>query len=386
MHRSTQVATSTALLLAFALASSPLCHAQKADQVAGPGTTKTFGELQVETLAEGLNHPWSLAFLPDQRILITERAGNVRVWSDGNLDARPIDGVPSAYVAGQGGMLDLIIDPDFASSPWVYLSFAHGSARANATRVVRAKLVGHALQDLEVLFTAQPSKSGALHYGGRMAFLPDGTLTIGLGDGFGLREQAQDLDSHLGKIVRIARDGSVPSDNPFVNQDGALPEIYSYGHRNVQGLIYDADLQQLIAHEHGPRGGDELNLIRPGLNYGWPKATHGIDYSGAMISPHKELDGVEPAIWIWTPSIAPAGLAHYPGATVPAWQGSYFISALAGQALHRLSDDGDGGWREEVLLKDLGARLRDVRVGPDGALYLLTDSKSGRLLRVRPKS
>ena len=352
---------------------------------AGPGRAADV-ELQIDTVAEGLAFPWSLAFLPDGRALVTERAGRLRVIVDGKLDDRAIGGVPKAFVEGQGGLFEVLPDPDFASNQLIYLSLAQGRSRANRTQVVRARLDGLELRDREVLFSATPSKDTPVHFGGRMAFLADGTLVIGLGDGFDYREKAQRLDSHLGKIVRINRDGSIPADNPFVDRKDALPEIYSYGHRNVQGLQYDALSGTLYAHEHGPRGGDELNAIKAGANYGWPLATFGLDYSGAVISPYTELEGMVSPLHQWTPSIAPAGMVIYRGEMFPEWQGDFMVTALAARCAQRLRlKDGklvDG----EVLFADLRERLRSVSVAPDGALWLLTDAPKGKVLRVSRKT
>ena len=337
---------------------------------------------RVETVAKGLEHPWSLAFLPDGRMLVTERAGRLRVIQDGRLLDEPVRGVPAAHVRSQAGLFEVLLDPDYEENGWIYLSLAHGTAAANSTRVIRGRLRDHALQDVEVLFTAAPLRSTSVHYGGRMAFLADGTLVVGLGDAFDLREDAQRLDSHTGKIVRIHRDGSVPADNPFVGQAGALPEIYSYGHRNVQGLVFDPESGMLWAHEHGPRGGDEVNLIQPGRNYGWPVATFGVDYSGARISPYTSRPGMEDPRVDWTPSIAPSGMALYHGEQFPEWQGDLLVTALVAREVRRVSLDGERVTGEQTLFREIGERLRDVKVGPDGALYLLTDLPRGRVLRI----
>lgn len=351
----------------------------------------------IETLAEGLNHPWAVAFLPGEKMLITERGGTLKLYQPAQ-PMRTIDGVPPAFVSGQAGLFDVLPAEDFARSRTIYLSLAHGDERANHARIVAAELHGERLHNVRELFTSQPAKRGSAHYGARMAWLPDGTLVMGLGDGFDYREQAQRLDSHLGKIIRITADGSIPADNPFADQPEALPEIYSLGHRNVQGLVVDAARGLLWAHEHGPRGGDELNLIEPGGNYGWPLATHGVDYTGARISPYRELPGLVPPRLVWTPSIAPAGLALYEGELFPGWQGSLLVAALAERSVRRVTlgadstfdhngiehKDADEGTGQELLFTELGERLRDVRVGPEGALYLLTDSAEGRLLRITP--
>ena len=342
-------------------------------------------DYQIEIAARGLEHPWSIDWLPDGRALVTERPGRLRLIEGGKLLETPIEGVPEVYAASQGGLFEALPDSNFDSNQLLYLSFAHGTPEANATRVIRARLEGMRLVDQEILFTASPTKDTPVHYGGRMTFLPDGTLLIGLGDGFDYREQAQKLDNHLGKIVRINTDGSVPTGNPFVDMDGALPEIFSYGHRNIQGLLYDAETQKVWQHEHGPRGGDEINLVRAGDNYGWPVATHGIDYSGALVSPYETRSGMVDPLLVWTPSIAPSGMTLYRGDLFPQWAGDLFVTALAAHQLIRV-DIVDGSPADQhIMLSDRGERLRDVRTGPDGALYVLVDSKDGKVLRITPR-
>ncbi len=341
------------------------------------------GEHSYETLAEGLEFPWSVAFLPDGDMLVTERAGRLRIIRDGSLVDEPVAGAPQTYVAGQGGYFDILPDPDFASNRTVYLSFAHGDRKQNAIRVIRATFNGAALDDVRTIFTATPWKDTPHHYGGRMAFMPDGSLLLTTGEGFTYREEAQKLDNHFGKVIRINTDGSVPEDNPFVGED-ALPEIWSYGHRNPQGIVVVPGSRVVYLHEHGPRGGDELNLVEPGNNYGWPAITYGIDYSGATISPYTELPGMEQPVVYWDPSIAPAGMAYYDGDLFPDWQGDLLVSALVERSVRRLEVDGGSVASQQLLFDDLGERVRDVRVGPDGALYLLTDSASGEVIRVSP--
>jgi aldose sugar dehydrogenase len=339
-------------------------------------------EYRIETVAEGLQHPWSIAFLPDGRMLVTERAGRLRVIEDGRLLEEPVGGVPSAYVRSQAGLFEVLIDPDYAENGWIYLSFAHGTAQANSTRVVRGRLDGMTLRDLEVLFTASPTRNTPVHYGGRMVFLDDGSLVVGLGDGFNFREDAQKLDSHTGTIVRLGRDGSVPPDNPFTGRSGARPEIYSYGHRNVQGLVFDSASGRLWSHEHGPRGGDELNLIQRGRNYGWPVATFGVDYSGAKITPYTSRPGMEDPRVDWTPSIAPSGMTQYRGEHFPQWQGDLLVTALVAREVRRIRLDGDRVVGQERLFREIGERLRDIKTAPDGTLYILTDTRRGRVLRI----
>ncbi len=342
-------------------------------------------DYRIETLTEGLEHPWSLAFLPDGRMLVTERVGRLRlIEADGRLVEDPIAGLPEAFIAAQAGLMEVALDPDYPDNRWLYLSYAHGDAEANNTRLIRARLVGDELRDVDVLFTAQPLKAGAAHYGGRIAFLADKTLVLTLGDGFDWREQAQNPGNHLGKIVRLNRDGSVPPDNPLLALQGAAPEVYSLGHRNVQGIVFDAEHDRLYSHEHGPRGGDELNLIQAGQNYGWPLATFGVDYTGARVSPYTELPGLVAPLLHWTPSVAPSSLALYRGALFPDWQGDLFAATLAERSVRRIRVRDGMLAGEEVLFEELGERIRDVRSGPDGALYLLTDNAEGRLLRVVP--
>ena len=349
-----------------------------------PAPAPAAAAYRIQTLAEGLEHPWSIAFLLDGRMLVTERAGRLRLLGPDGLREAPVEGVPEAFVSGQAGLFDVALDPAFDDNAFVYLSLATGTARSNHATLVRARWAGDRLEDPTTLFTAWPGKTGDAHYGGRIAFLADGSLVMGLGDGFDYREDAQRLDSHLGTLVRIETDGSVPRDNPFVGRAGALPEIYSYGHRNVQGLVFDATNNRLWSHEHGPRGGDEINLVRAGSNYGWPLLTGGVDYNGALVTPFSEYEGMTAPNWVWTPSIAPSGMALYTGDAFPEWRGSLFVSALAAKKVVRVMLAGGRPVAGEDLFTELDARIRDVRMGPDGALYLLTDASDGRVLRVSP--
>lgn len=342
--------------------------------------------LSLSQFAGGLDHPWGMAFLPDGRLLVTERAGRLRiVGSDGRV-AAPLAGLPPIMASGQGGLLDVAIDPQFRSTRWVYLSYAEprGQGR-NGTSVLRAKLGEAGLSELKVIFRQQPAVASQLHFGSRLAFALDGTLFITTGDRYSERDQAQSLDNHLGKVIRIRADGSVPPDNPFLKQAGARPEIWSYGHRNLQGAAVHPLSGQLWTHEHGAKGGDEVNLTQAGVNYGWPVITWGVDYSGAPIGEGSRKAGMAQPLHYWVPSIAPSGMAFYQGQPFAQWQGSLLVGALRGQMLVRLALDGTKIKQEERLLQGLGQRIRDVRVGPDGLIYLLTDEGEGSILRLAPQ-
>jgi len=346
-------------------------------------------DFRTVTLARGLDHPWGMAFLPangpgDGGILITERAGRLRLFQDGTLQPDPIAGVPEVAARGQGGLLDIALHPDFAGNGLLYLAYAGAEGNEAGTEVARARFDGSALHDLEVIFRAQPKTPGAAHYGGRIAFGPDGKLYVSLGDRRSYMAEAQKLSSHLGGVLRLNDDGSVPDDNPFTGRSDALPEIFTYGHRNVQGMAVHPETGVMWTHEHGPRGGDEVNILQAGANYGWPEITYGIDYSGAIISEKTEAPGMTQPVVYWVPSIAPSGMAFYQGEAFAAWQGDLFVGALAGRHLRRLELDGDKVSGQEELLTDLNERIRDVRNGPDGFLYLLTDSGRGSLIRLEP--
>jgi glucose/arabinose dehydrogenase len=332
-----------------------------------------------------LDHPWSVAFLPGNAgVLVTERAGRLLHIPPGGK-ARAIAGVPAVRLASQGGLFDVVLHPRFAENHLLYLSYAAGTKGANFTRITRARLDADRLVEGRVIFEVSPAKNTPVHFGGRMAFLPDGSLVMTTGDGFDFREQAQRLGSGLGKIVRMADDGRALADNPFARTPGAQPHIWSLGHRNPQGLAVDPVTGRLWAHEHGPRGGDEVNLIVKGGNYGWPVATFGLDYSGATISPFQRYKGMIDGLKMWVPSIAPSGLAVYRGALWSQWQGDLIIGALAAGGVRRL--DVDAGGRivgEQRLFPSITARVRDVRVAPDGALWVTTDEDRGRVLRVTP--
>ncbi|GAB58637.1 PQQ-dependent sugar dehydrogenase [Rheinheimera nanhaiensis] len=340
---------------------------------------------QLQVLADKLHYPWALTFLPDGDMLLTERSGTLKRLSPEGDERFSIEpDLPDLLKASQAGLQEVTLTPDFATSQRIILSYACGTLQANNTCLVSAELTDAGLSDIKKIFQAQPLKAGAAHFGGRITWLADHSLVLTLGDGFDYREQAQNPANHLGKLVRLHADGSVPADNPYVAKEGYAPELYSLGHRNVQGIFYDAASQTLYSHEHGPRGGDELNIIRAGANYGWPVATEGIDYTGARISPFSHYDGMQPPVWGWSPSIAPAGMTLYRGSLFRAWQGNIFVAALAGKSVRRLVLENQQVVQEQTLFSELQQRIRDVRTGPDGALYLLTDSQDGQLIKVLP--
>jgi glucose/arabinose dehydrogenase len=321
--------------------------------------------------------------LPDDSILVTERPGRVRIVREGVLDPEPIAGVPEVYASGQGGLLDVALDPDFAANRVIYLSYAAEGEDGNSTRLARAKLGEGRLEDLEVIFIAEPLVRSSKHFGSRLAFDANGHLFITVGER-GQGERAQDLADMNGSVIRLNPDGGVPDDNPFVGVAGARPEIYSYGHRNAQGLAIHPQTGIPWLHEHGARGGDEVNVVRPGVNYGWPVITYGIDYSGAPIGEGTHKDGMAQPIHYWVPSIAPSGMAFYDGDAFPNWRGDLFVGALRSELLVRLELDGENVVAEERLLEGTIGRIRDVEVGPDGCLYLLTDEPDGGLYRLEP--
>jgi glucose/arabinose dehydrogenase len=369
----------------FAAASLSATAAERAaPPPPAPAPIVTTGYKVIE-IAKNLDHPWSMAFLPDGSVLVTERSGRLRLIKADVLQPQAISGVPAVHTGSQAGLFDIVLHPNFAQNSLVYLTYAAGTKGANGTQVARARFDGSALRDLQVIFKAMPLKDTDNHYGGRMAFLPDGTFALTIGEGFEYREKAQDLSSDLGKVVRLNDDGTVPQNNPFIGQSGARPEIYSWGHRNEQGLVFDAQSGRLWETEHGPRGGDELNLIVAHKNYGWPVITYGMDYSGAYVSPYTQRAGLEQPFIYWTPSIAPSGLAIYRGDKFPAWNGDLFVGALAFKHLRRVHLDTDGNVvSQEQLLNDKQWRIRDVRVSPDGYLYVSTDENDGRVLRLEP--
>jgi aldose sugar dehydrogenase len=366
------------LRLIFAMICAATCTTSAAQEFSSEKA-----RFRVVTVASGLGNPWALAFLPDGRMLVTERAGRMRIVArDGTLSA-PLSGVPPVVAQGQGGLLDVVPDREFTSNRTIYFCFSEAGEGGAGSAVARARLDDRAITEVRVVFRQQPKVRGGLHFGCRIVINREGLLYVTLGERY-QRDRAQDLSTHMGKVIRIRGDGSVPPDNPFVDRAGVLPEIWSYGHRNPQGAALHPQSGAPWLHEHGARGGDEINIPEAGKNYGWPVITHGIDYSGAPIGIGKSAPGMEPPRYFWVPSIAPSGMAFYTGDAFPAWKGSLFVGALAGQRLLRLELEGSGVKHEERLLGDLGERIRDVRSGPDGLIYLLTDSANGRLLRLEP--
>ncbi|MCB1729467.1 MAG: PQQ-dependent sugar dehydrogenase [Halieaceae bacterium] len=358
---------------------SGLCGGLFALAVAG--TSAGAAEYTLTTVADNLDSPWSVVQLPDTGFLVTQRGGQLlRLAPDGAVTR--LGGVPETYVAGQGGFFDIVLHPQFETNRLVYLSYAHGTPQANGTAIARARLGEDALEEVEQILLLEPLKDTPQHYGGRMLFLPDGTLLLTTGEGFDYRDAAQDLHSELGKTLRIDADGGVPDGNPF--GDGASERIWTYGHRNPQGLALDEETQVVYLHEHGPRGGDELNAIVPGNNYGWPAITYGVDYSGAQISPFTAAEGMQQPLTYWVPSIAPSGMAWYGGERFPRWRGDLFVGALVDRDVKRIDLEDGLVAGEESLFSELDARIRDVRTGRDGYLYLLTDGPQGKLVRVGP--
>jgi len=366
------------LLLIFVAAAAVSLVSRYGMSVDGPRNTKA-GTIKVETVATGLSHPWGLAFLPDGRMLVTERSGTLRLVSkDGKLSP-PLSGVPKVVVAGQGGLLDVAIDPDFKSNSLVYLTYSEPGEGGAGTAVARGKLGESGLDGVEVVFRQEPKVGGGNHFGSRLVFAPDGKLFVTLGERFTFTP-AQDLTNDLGKIVRINPDGSVPKDNPFVGRTDARPEIWSYGHRNPQGAAILPKTGKLWETEFGPMGGDELNIPQAGANYGWPVVSWGSHYTGEDIPDPPTHPEFADAIYHWNPVISPSGITFYTADAIPAWKGNLLIAALSGQAIVRLTLDGEKVVDEERI--PMGARIRDVVQGPDGTVYALTDEGNGEILRL----
>ena len=376
------------LVLVLMLAGGPAVAAERAIVT----ERHTF---RIVKLVQGLEHPWSLAFLPDGRMLVTERAGQLRVISaDHKLDPRPVAGLPEIVAHGQGGLLDVVLHPQYAQNGWVYFSFSApdkaGRDKGWGTALARAKLVsdasGHRLSDVQVLFSMEPKTRAAHHFGGRIVFDQKGFVYLTLGDR-GDMPRAQRLDDHAGSVIRLHDDGHVPKDNPFVNRSGAKPEKFTLGNRNMQGAALHPQTGELWTHEHGPQGGDEVNVMRSGRNYGWPVITYGVNYGiGTRIGEGTAKPGMEQPLHVWVPSIAPSGMAFYSSDKFPNWKGNILIGALRDEMLVRLELNGEKIMREERMIKGEVGRIRDVRVGPDGFVYLLTDEREGVVVRLEVKN
>lgn len=341
-------------------------------------------DFRLDTVAEGLDHPWSLVFLPDGSQLVTEREGRLRRIQDGELQQEPVSGVPELEASGQGGLLDVILHPQFEDNQTLFLSYSHKVSREGmTTRVARAKLDGNQLSDVEMIFEALPRGTTGRHFAGRMEFDRDGNLYVAVGDR-GEMDRAQATDDDAGGVHRLTTDGEPAPGNPFSDDSSVNDTFFTYGNRNIQGMTIHPETGEIWSHEHGPRGGDEINIIRAGNNYGWPDVTYGIDYSGATISDKTTMEGVTDPLHYWDPSIAPSGMAFYTGDEFPEWQGDLFVGALKMQKLVRLSLENEEVREEEDLLEGLGERIRDVRMGPDGAMWLLTDQSNGKVYRMIP--
>jgi|TARA_B110000902_G_scaffold161257_1_gene184464 glucose/arabinose dehydrogenase len=348
--------------------------------------TLSFPSYTIETIAKGLDYPWALAFLPDGDLLVTERTGQIRIVSQ-NTVSEPLVGLPKdIYVQGQGGLLDVVLHPNYHINGWLYLSYTVGSDDKNALQVMRAKLSGNQLIQQQIMFTVSPFKDTPVHFAGRMTFLPDNSLLITSGDGFDYREDAQRLNNLLGKVIRINDDGSIPANNPFLSEDvdSLSNYVFTYGHRNAQAILYDPSRGVIFSNEHGPDGGDELNIIQAGVNYGWPVITFGNDYIGGRISPFTDYPNMQQPLIDWTPSIAPSGMAVHSGELFKALNGDLLISVLKFKEVRWVQMDGINVVGQVSLFKELGQRIRDVRVHPDGSIYVLTDSAQGKVLRVVP--
>ncbi len=380
MRRLPRLAAFFAVVLLTAVACTP-----PAQTAAGKIYESEDYKLRLVLVAEGLERPWGLAFLPDGRMLVTERPGSLRLVSQEGALSPPLEGVPEVQASGQGGLLDVALDPDFADNGLIYLSYAEPGAGGAGTAVARTRLdlEENRLSDLEVIFRQEPKTGGGRHFGSRLAFAPDGRLFITIGER-GERDRTQDFTINRGQVIRINPDGSIPEDNPFVGRTGYRPEVWSYGHRNPQGAAIHPESGKLWVHEHGARGGDEINVPEAGKNYGWPVIAYGRHYIGGQIGVGTHKEGLEQPIYYWDPSIAPSGMAFYTGDRFPDWQDNLFVGALKSRHLSRLELDGESVVREERLLEALDQRIRDVRQGPDGYIYVLTGSRNGSILRLEP--
>lgn len=337
---------------------------------------------KIEILADGLENPWSMAFMPDGRVLIAERPGRLRIYQNGELLPLPVEGIPQAWAHGQGGLLDVALHPDYSTNGWIYLGYARRGDQGGNTAISRVRLQGSQVIEEELIFHGIPHTTAGVHFGTRLLFDEDHYLYFTIGDR-GVMQNAQNLENHNGKILRLHDDGRIPEDNPFVNEQNAMPEIWNYGHRNIQGMAWHPLSGELWTHEHGPRGGDEINIEMKGENYGWPRVTHGINYNGSIITPDTTLPGMVDPIHHWTPSIAPCGMCFVTSDKYPQWKNNLLVGALAGQHIQRLVLDGTKVVHTERLLEGR-ARFRDIREGPDGYIYVLTEGP-GQFFRIVPE-
>jgi glucose/arabinose dehydrogenase len=368
------------------------CSDKNGNEQTNTETTTTTGgtvieseklKFTVDTLTDKLDNPWGIAFLPDGRILVTEKKGEIRIIKDGKLLEEKIENVPAVYDHGQGGLLDIIVHPDYANNGWIYLSYAKPGEGGGGTTIARTKLNGNAFTDFQDLFSAKPFVDSEVHFGSRIVFDGQGHIFFSSGER-GTKENAQNLGNHLGKVLRLNEDGTVPTDNPFVNTAGAKPEIWSYGHRNPQGLVYDKATGELWDAEHGPKGGDELNKVEKGKNYGWPVITYGINYDGTPITDITAKEGMEQPVWYWVPSIATCGLTQVTSDKYPNWKNNFIVGALAQTHIARVEVSNGKYMKHEKLLDKVG-RVRMVTQGPDGYVYIATQSP-GMLLKIVPAS
>ena len=347
-------------------------------------SNSAFSNYKLETVLDDLDDAWSFVFLGEDKILFTEMPGKLKIASLSDKLITEISNVPTVQYSGQGGLSDIALDPDFGSNNTIYLSYSARNQNKKTTLfLLSAKLEGNTLENKKVIFQADAPRRSPMHLGAKIAFMKDGTILLTSGDGFEHRQKAQDLGNHFGKIIRINKDGSIPANNPFINVKDALPEIYSYGHRNMQGILITKS-GKVYEHEHGPKGGDELNLIEPSLNYGWPAITYGIDYSGAVISPFTEKDGMEQPLLHWTPSIAPSDMLFYENDFYPELKNSFLVTALVTKDVKKITFE-DGIDVQESLFSEVNDRLRNIEASPSGVLYLLTDGPKGKLVKVLPK-
>ena len=373
------------LLTVFAITA---CTQKGADAPRSDTTPPTHLKINIETMATGLEYPWGIVFLPDGSALVTEKAGRLRLLKDGKLST-PISGVPLVLYKGQAGLFDVALHPDYATNQFVYLSFAKGTEKDNATTLIRAKFDGKTLSAVTQIFESNPHKKGTNHFGARILFLPDKTLLLSLGEGFSYKDEAQNLMSDFGKIMHLRDDGVPIDDHQFSTSNDQNVKshkgIFSYGHRNPQGLAFDKATNTIYENEHGPRGGDEINVLVTGKNYGWPKITYGVDYTGLPISDKVAMDGMEQPLLYWVPSIAPSGMTFYDKDLFADWKGDLLVSALAGEQLRRVELKAGKVLKQETFLTELKTRFRNITTAPDGSIWVLTDEPEGRVLKLTPK-